>query len=465
VESGSTKQDARTRAGDYYTEVVLPALAERLDAALPEFGWRRDERGWVATNEELTHRVLGVRAERVVAHGHAPRGFLVHGGEAMLWTAYLNGGVVPRGEDFVRAVKELAERAGVDTSPIEQAVPRDRRAELLEDFFALCRDELASPRAAAAREYLERRGLPAGEIERAGLGLAPPRAQSVRALRERGYSDAEIARAAVLSDSRWPGRIVGAWRDERGRIGTLWARSLTDDAPQAKYLYLRGASRAGLPPYGLTDVLAWQPYGQRELVLVEGFFDVHHLRSRGITGVAALGGTAVRSQTFERLTGLGFVSVTLCLDRDDAGRAATARAVDQAARAAASPAVFAVDPDGLAPAKDPDELVRQRGVEGWHALLAGRTCGVVWRAHELASGVVADSPALERREALARAGVWLGGLPPRLAIEQEDAIRALAERCGYSQAAVERAFRARFWSQPLARGGSSPARPGFSPAL
>jgi len=112
-----------TRIVDYYTDVVLPALAERLDVAFPEFGWRRDARGWVATNEETTHRTLGVRAERVVAHGPAPRGFLVHGGEAMLWTAYANGGEVPRGAEFLRVVNELAERAGVDPSPLDRPAP------------------------------------------------------------------------------------------------------------------------------------------------------------------------------------------------------------------------------------------------------------------------------------------------------------------------------------------------------
>src|SRR5881397_1940737 len=92
----------RPRVTDFYTEVVLPALAQRLDQAFPEFGWRRDARGWVATNEEYTHARLGVRAERVVAHGPAPRGFLVHGGEPILWTAYLARGEPPRGAEFVR---------------------------------------------------------------------------------------------------------------------------------------------------------------------------------------------------------------------------------------------------------------------------------------------------------------------------------------------------------------------------
>src|SRR5438552_636766 len=101
------------RAGEFYRQEVLPVLAQRLDNAFPEFGWRPDARGWVASNDDFTHARLGVRADRVVAHGDAPPGFLIHGADPVLWTAYLNNGTPPRGIDFVRTVKELAERAGV----------------------------------------------------------------------------------------------------------------------------------------------------------------------------------------------------------------------------------------------------------------------------------------------------------------------------------------------------------------
>lgn len=233
---------------DFYTEMVLPGLAERLDIAFPEFGWRHDSRGWVATNEEMTHRVLGVRADRVVAHGPAPRGFLVHGGEATLWTSYVSGGSVPRGEEFARAVKDIAQRSGVDTSPIDRPVPRDRRIDLLHDFFSLCRWELAGEGGSRAREYLEQRGLPADTIERSGLGVVPDPAWSRSALQAAGYSEPEIDRSNVLADSRWRGRICGAWRDETGRVRTLWARALEESgAGESRYLYLRGASRSGLP--------------------------------------------------------------------------------------------------------------------------------------------------------------------------------------------------------------------------
>ena len=433
---------------DFYTDVVLPGLAERLDTAFPEFGWQRDARGWIATNDEMTHRTLGVRANRVIAHGPAPRGFLVHGGDPTLWTAYVSGGAVPRGEEFVRVVKDLAGRAGVDVGPIERGVPRDSRADLLHDFFELCRRELSSEAGVDAQAYLERRGFSEDAIDGSGIGLVPATHRTKAALRDGGYTEAEIAVAGVVADSRWPGRICGAWRTEHRRIGTLWARTLdTDASAETRYLYLRGASRTNLPPYGLSEVLAGPRDARRELVLVEGFIDFHQLRARGFANVAALGGTSSNSRTFERLSKLGVEAVTVCLDNDQAGRAATARAVDNSTRAQKSPAVFVVSPDRLGDAKDPDAFVRSRGTNAWPELLATRECGIGWRARQLVADVKPDRPLAVRREALSRAGEWLGRLPARLSLEQEDAVRGVAEQCGYSAEAVERAFRARFWEK------------------
>jgi hypothetical protein len=280
-------EERRPRVIDFYEEVVQPALMSRLDQAFPEFGWRRDSRGWVATNEQHSHARLGVRADRVVAH--EPQGFLVHGGEPIFWTAYVNDGAIPRGADFVRIVRELAVRAGVDPGPIERPAPPDRRAELLETFFELARRELATDRGAAARAYLDRRGFPLDAIEHAGLGVVPPAEATRDTLAKSGYDDREIRAAGILADTRWPGRLCGAWRNEWGRVGTFWARAIVDDqAGATRYLYLRGASRTNLPPYGL-------PRRTRELILVEGFLDYHQLAARGVDNVAALGGTSTRS--------------------------------------------------------------------------------------------------------------------------------------------------------------------------
>jgi DNA primase len=143
---------------------------------------------------------------------------------------------------------------------------------------------------------------------------------------------------------------------------------------------------------------------------------------------------------------LGVERVTICLDRDAPGKAAAARVVERAVHATQSPAIMVLDSEQLAPSKDPDAFLRQRGPQAWFEVLGKRECGIAWRAQDLLDGVTTESAPLDRRDALGRAGRWLGALPERYALEQEDAVRVLAERCGYSSEAIERAFRARFWN-------------------
>ena len=435
----------RTSVTDFYEQEVLPALAGRLDVAFPEFGWRRDDRGWRAGNEDFTHATLGARADRVVCHGEAPRGFLVHGQGPVLWTTYVNDGRLARGRDFVEAVRRLAERAGVEAGRIDRPpTPSERKASLLHDAFGACRSELVSERGVAARDYLERRGIPLDRIAESGLGLMPAADRLRLALIGAGYRDSEIGASGLLADQRWPGRIVGAWRDEHSRVVTLWSRTI-DDAEHERYLYLRGAPRVGAIPYGLADLA---PKARAEVTLVEGVIDVHVLRAHDVHAVAALGGTSIGRGVFERLGDQGVERVILALDNDDAGRAAVAKAVDSSVRAARSPDVWVVDPDLLS-AKDPADVVRVGGADAWRRASAAPVCGVSWRALDL-TGPTTLVEQIARRAGLARAGAWLGTLPERLSVEQTAAVEVVADSLGYDPASVRRAFHARYWRRERA---------------
>jgi DNA primase len=456
----ASSESARRRIGDFYVEDVLPALAARLDAAFPEFGWKRDTRGWVATNQEMTHGAFGARAERVVAHGAAPPGFLIHGGDPILWTAYLNGGVVPRGERFRVIVEELAARAGVDVGPVGRMQPRDRKSELLDEFFALCQAELKTDAAVKARSYLESRGLPGSAVDHVGLGVVPEVLITKNALEKAGYSELEIVESGVIADGRWPGRLCGAWRDERGRIGTLWARSLRDSDSSTRYLYLRGASRAGLPLYGVSELREFAPADRREVVVVEGLLDVHHLRVAGFPSVVAVGGARVQAEALRRLRRVGVDSLVLAFDNDAPGREGIARAIDSITRTGHGPECRVLEPARLGDSKDPDEFVRKHGAMGLRDLVAEADCAIVWQAQELIGGITTRSANRERRAAVARAGEWLGSLSARYALEQEDAVRVVAQQTGYSKEALERAFRARFWRKPSSERSQRP-QPGI----
>jgi DNA primase len=80
-------------------------------------------------------------------------------------------------------------------------------------------------------------------------------------------------------------------------------------------------------------VLGGSHEARREIVLVEGVMDLHQLRAHGVENAAALGGLGIGPKTFERLSHLGVERVTFCFDRDEPGRSAAARAIEQSGHA------------------------------------------------------------------------------------------------------------------------------------
>jgi integrase len=428
-----------------YERDVLPALQGRLADAFPEFGWRRDRDGWRAGNDEFTHQRLGVRADRVVCHGDAPPGFLVHGQGPVMWTTYVNGGAPARGRDFADAVRAIADRAGVQLDVDRSPTARERREQLIADTFTICREAFHSDAGDPARAYLvEERGFPAESLDSLNLGVMPKPEALAAALAARGYSTDEIAAARVLGDSRWTGRLVGVWNDERGRSRTLWARAIVPTEPRAaRYLYLPGARRPDVP-YGLDGLLARGTASGRSLVLVEGVIDVHHLRARGFQQVAALGGTAGSPQMFERLATLGFETVTLALDADAAGRKATITSIEAAYRGL-SPAIDVVR---LTKEKDPDALMRSSGLQAWSNAVRASMPAISWRVEQMFERVdLADRAAT--RTAVHRAGAWLGTLDARYALEQDTGVRTVAACARLDLDATRRAFRTRYWSPTI----------------
>ena len=292
-----------------------------------------------------------------------------------------------------RRHRHLAARSGVDADQLDRPPsPAERNADLLLTAFELSRNELATERGAAARAYLERRGIPPDRIADAALGVMPAPDRSGLPYCS-GYRDHELATSGLVADSRWPRRVVGAWRDERRRVATLWTRALDDNADD-RYLYLRGAPRAGAIPYGLSDLTAAE---RAEVTLVEGVMDVHVLRAHGVHAVPR---SAARPPAADsrRLAELHIEQVVLAFDNDAAGRTATINAIDVATHARDAPDLWVIDPDLYGSSEDPCEVVRNGGARGWEAAAAGSTCAITWRALEMTGPIAApEAPRPARR--------------------------------------------------------------------
>jgi len=427
---------------DFYDEVVAPALFEALDGAFPDFGWRREARGWVASSRAFTKTLPGEpRPERVICHN--PRGFLVHGGTPTSWVAYVHGDLVgdayamPRGSEYIAAVRKLAALAGVDTAPldagetpdeVERRERRERREALLEAVLAEAKSELEGERGEAGRAYLVSRGFAEERLPDLPVGLFSTRSRLSAGLLARGFRKPEMDDARLLDDERLEGRLLFAWRDARGRLVTFAAREPSETPAEPKFLNLGGAKP---DLFGLDVAIR---AGRDNVVLVEGLVDVLSLRERGMMNVAAIGGTTPAAGALERLAEEGVRQVTLALDNDEPGRVGLDASLRNAAKSDKVPNVYVIDPGDYEDAKDPDELVRRRGLDAFRSLVEHRTSADLYRVRRALGAVSPDSPEAARREAVGRVLDVLRDVRAPLVVD--DILVEVAERTGYSREAV-----------------------------
>ncbi len=158
--------------------------------------------------------------------------------------------------DFTDAVERLAGRSGIQLRYVEGgSMPRrqpGQRARLIaahaeaQRFYA---EQLRTPEALKAREFLAERGFDQEVAERFGCGFAPSGWDSLtKHLLGRGFTGAELTLAGLARDSargglidRFHRRLLWPIRDTAGDVVGFGARRLfDDDRVEAKYLNTPG---------------------------------------------------------------------------------------------------------------------------------------------------------------------------------------------------------------------------------
>jgi len=300
------------------------------------------------------------------------------------------------GMSFQEAVEYLAPRAGVTLRYESGAAPRSegtagQRKRLLDAHriaAAFYEEQLASPEAKTARDFLLERGFGREAAAHFGVGYAPKGwSNLVDHLRTKGFTEPELKASGLASEGqggkvydRFRGRLVWPIRDVTGEVIGFGARRLYDDDQGPKYLNTPETPiyRKAQVLYGL-DLAKGAIRQRREVVVVEGYTDVMACHLAGVTTAVATCGTAfgeehvkvVRrlmgdtGQTQVRVGGTG-ARVIFTFDGDEAGQNAALKsfALDQSFLAQT---FVAVDPDG----RDPCEL-RQAGGDAAVAQLLER---------------------------------------------------------------------------------------------
>jgi DNA primase len=280
-----------------------------------------------------------------------------------------------QGMDFVEAVKFVAGRAGVEVREVTRSRQEEDPNRPLYEITAFARqwfrEQLLADSGAAARSYLEGRGIGDDVAERFELGYAPDEWRAFReAAGKHGLDEELMLLLGLLKQSEkspepydgFRGRVMFPIESLSGRVIAFGGRILHGDGP--KYInspetpiYHKGQNLYGL---------SWAKNAIRReeaAIVVEGYMDVVSLAAAGFENVVAPLGTALtaeQAKLLDRYT----TRVLLLFDSDAAGLRATFKAGDILLEAGLHPAVVS-----LPPGEDPDTLVRSGGREAMEELL------------------------------------------------------------------------------------------------
>ncbi|MEJ8472611.1 DNA primase [Roseibium algae] len=313
------------------------------------------------------------------------------------------------GLSFPEAVERLAEQAGVALpAPDPQAARREQKRASLADVCEMAarffQGEYAGPRGVQARAYTKKRDLLPETLAEFRFGFAPESRDALKKyLTEKNISEDMMIEAGLLikpedgrpSYDRFRGRLMIPIQDDRGRVVAFGGRTLNPEG-QPKYLnspetplfhkgaMLFNAHRAREPAFKSGQAIA-----------VEGYLDAIALWQADVRHVVATLGTAFTEDQVVRLWKFAAEPV-VCFDGDAAGASAAHRAIDRIFPVLKSgySFQFCFLPDGM----DPDDLIKQRGLVGFEAEIAGAQplSDVVWDREINAARI--DTP--ERKAAL-----------------------------------------------------------------
>ena len=286
------------------------------------------------------------------------------------------------GMDFRQAMEFLARKAGVDLSEYQSAGAKKRSAYKKR---LLAANELAARyfqqsllRSQQAIEYVfKQRGLSRQTVQSFQIGYAPDSGTALlAALEKRGFTKREINDAGLLNrygKDLFRGRMMIPLMDQGGQVIGFTGRIIGNVPNVPKYLntpqtllYDKGRHIFALSQ--AKEAIRKSGF----VVMVEGNLDVVSSHQAGVAQTVATAGTSMTEnhlKAVKRLTG----DVRLCYDGDQAGVAATERAIELASHEGVELTIISL-PDG---AKDPDELIKS-SVQAWREAVTRNEPAVEW---------------------------------------------------------------------------------------
>lgn len=334
---------------------------------------------------------------------------------------------------FSEAVAFLADQLHMPLPEMQNDPAYEKRRTLKERIYLANRTAarmyhqlLWQPESSAILHYLQQRGLSDAVIRRFGIGAAPPSAQVGHRLMEEGFTEEELVQAGLML--RREGRTFDMFRnramfpiiDTYGNVLGFGGRAMGDAMP--KYLNTSDTPAFNKRYTVFAANLLRKAKGLTRVILVEGYMDVVALSQFGVEGVAATLGTALTPEQ-ARLLHRFAPEVHIAYDGDRAGQKAILRGLE--VLEGENVPVRVLDfPGGL----DPDEFIRQEGLEAFQALKPISAVTYRMRREKERHDVSTEEGRIEYAKACA--AILRGVKEP---VELENHLRHLSVETGFSK--------------------------------
>ena len=353
---------------------------------------------------------------------------------------------------FPEAVDFLAKRVGMQVPEESNDRESQRRARMLalnKDAARFFYEQLSTPSAQRARDYMQKRRIGPATAKNFGVGFAPDSWDSLeKAMRRKGYSDQELFEAGLVRRGKSGSGFYDTFRDRlmfpvidvRGNVIGFSGRILGDGEPKymnspetlvfnkSRNLFALNLAKKSKSGY---------------IILAEGNIDVVSMHQAGFdSAVASLGTSLTPEQA--RLLSRYTDQVIIAYDNDGAGKKAAQRAIGILEKLDLKVKVLA-----MTGAKDPDEYIQTRGAAAFRNLLEGSEDQLDYRLRSVvdqydlnedaqkveflkaATDLVARLPGSAEREVYARRVASLAGIAADAVLNEVKQRRArLIRRAG-----------------------------------
>lgn len=335
--------------------------------------------------------------------------------------------------DFQEAVSYLAEQLHMPLPEMKNDPDYEKRRSLKERIYLanqaaarLYHQNLWEEQGKPILQYVKDRGLTDAVIRRFGIGAAVGDLRLGEALVKEGFTQDELLAAGLIrrreqrTHDMFFNRAIFPIIDAYGNVLGFGGRAMGDAQP--KYLNTSDTPAFNKRYNVFAANLLRREKGLKRVILVEGYMDVVALSQFSVAGAAATLGTALTPEQ-ARLLSRFAPEVHLCYDGDSAGQNAILRGLDVLDEQQVKTRVLAI-PGGL----DPDEYIRQKGVESFLSLKPLSPVGFRLRYERARFDLSQEEGRTEYAKACAKILKAL-----REPVELENHLKQLAVETGYTR--------------------------------